>query len=121
MPHTKKLTKEDLETCQAVARLLSEHKARYGLSQIALGKMIKRSPKTISAIVNGRMSVTLDVGMALAKAFDVPVTEIMPKLSAINSSSGHSEIIDDIEDLSPENREMARRMVRRLLDSQEDD
>lgn len=120
MPHSEKLTGEEIESCAEVARIFAEHRSRYGLTQVALARMIKKSPKTVSAIMTARMRINVDMGIALAKALEVPLVQILPKLSELDASSPQSEIMGDLGELTPENREMARKMVRRLLDSQED-
>lgn len=120
MPHTVKLTSENIAECEAVARLLKEANEKTGMTQPELGKMIGKSAKTISGIVNKRMRVTVPVARKLAKAFGVPVTEILPWVAELSVESAYSDIIEDYQELSDENQAIVRRTIRNLIDSQED-
>lgn len=86
-----------------------------------VAKMIGRSPKLISAIVNHRTRVTIDVARGLAKVFGVPVTQILPWTETLSDDQATTEfhaVIEDLKDLTPENRAIALRMIRNLADSQ---
>ena len=119
MPHTTVLTKDNLEECRRVKELYESDKGRLKLTHAQLGKMIGRSPKTVSAIINGKMKVTLEVGRRLSKVFGVPLSDILPWTAALNGDSRISDIVEDISELDEENLSHARRMIRNLLDSQE--
>ena len=116
-----KLTPENIKECEEVRRLLAIEKARTGMTQATLAKMVGRSPKLITAIVNYRTRVTPDIGLKLARVFNVPLTQILPwtkKLREDSLEREFSAMIDDFQALNPENREIALRMIRNLLDSQ---
>jgi len=119
MPHTTNITDENLQECAAVKKLFEIEKARTGLTQVQLGEMIGKTDKSVSAIVNGKMRVTLDLGRKLAKVFGVPLAEILPWTSTLATDGKIADVIDDLQDLSDENLMVARRMVRNLLDTQE--
>lgn len=119
MPHTTNLSEEDKDACRRVRNLFEAEKSRSKLKHDDVGKMIGRSGKTISAIVNGDMRVTVPVARKLAKVFKVPVTEILPWVAELQSDTEVTEFIADVKDLTPENLEVAHRLVRNLLDSQE--
>lgn len=120
MPHTTKMSKTDLEACEAVRKLFEAEAARTGMTQIVLGKMIKKSPKTVSAMMKGKMRVTLPVAKQLAKVFSVPITDILPWLAEVLGDAESFDIIADVQDLNEENLQVIRRMVRNLIDSQEE-
>lgn len=120
MPHTVKLTDENRKECQAVARLFREASQKTGMTQPELGKLIGKSGKSISSIINERMRVTVPVARGLAKAFGVPVTEILPWLEELGSQGQYADIIDDYQDLNPGNQAIVRRTIRNLIDSQEE-
>ncbi len=118
-----KMSPEAIKECENVKKLFLQEKARSGMTHAILGKMIGKSPKLISAIVNNRTKVTIDVGRRLAKVFNVPLTEILPWTEEIGLDQGsveHWAIIEDLQALSPENRVVAIRMIRNLLESQEE-
>lgn len=119
MPHTESMTKENREECARVNELFLAEKSRTKMTHKVLGKLIGKSDKTVSAIVNGRMRITIDVGRKLAKVFGVPLAEILPWTASLTGDSEMSDVIDDLQDLDPGNREIARRLIRNLLDSQE--
>jgi len=114
------MSETDLETCRIVKRLFDEERNRSGLTQLMLSKMIGKSPQTVSAILNKKMPVTLKVAQSLSKVFDVPVTEILPSLAGIVDDPENFDIIADAQNLTAENRAVLRRMIRNLLDSQEE-
>lgn len=120
MPHSENMTSENLEECARVKALFDQQKRLIGMTHKTLGKMVGKSDKTISAIVNGRMRVTIDMGRKFAKVFGVPLSEILPWTAVLSGDSEMSDVIDDLQDLNAENREIARRMIRNLLDSQEE-
>ena len=120
MPHTANLSDENIQECRNVARLLKEENRKTGMTHQILGKMIGRSPKSISAIVNERMRVTVPVARSMAKVFGVPVTEILPWAATLSADNAFADVIDDLRELNSENQQIVRRMVRNLIDSQED-
>lgn len=119
MPHTTKMSKSDLESCLAVKKLFDRESSRTGMTQIVLARMIGKSPKTISAMLNGNMRVTLPVAKKLAKVFSVPITDILPWLAEVLGDAESFDIIADVQDLNDENLEVIRRMIRNLLETQE--
>lgn len=120
MPHSDNLTKQDIASCKVVAELLAQKKAQTGMNQKVLAKMAKTSDKTISAIVNARMRVPVELAIRLAEALEVHPGKILPALANIKPIDDHSDFVTMIDRLDQENLEVARRMVRKLLDSQED-
>ena len=119
MPHSTALTKENLAECANVKRLLSVEKHRIGMTHRTLGKMIGKSDKTISAIVNGRMRVTVPVARKLAKVFGVPLADILPWTADLADSTGEmAEFIEHYRDLDLTNRKLLERMMLNLLESQ---
>jgi DNA-binding XRE family transcriptional regulator len=119
VPHTHIMTPDNLIECANVRKLFHEHRCKAGMTQAVLAKMVGRSPKTISAIVNARMRVTIDMGRKLAQIFGVPLVEILPWTASLTVDGDYADIIDDLQDLSDENQRFVRRMVRSLLESQE--
>lgn len=119
MPHTTKMTDEDRDACTRVRKLFMAEKSRSKTTYDDVGRMIGKSGKTVSAIVNADMRVTVPVARKLAKVFDVPVSDILPWVAELQSDAQVSDFIADVKDLTPENQEVARRLVRNLLDSQE--
>lgn len=120
MPHSDNLTRQDVESCKVVARLLAEKKSQTGMTQKTLAKIVKTSDKTISAIVNARMRVPMDMAIKIADALDAHPGEILPELANISPLNDNSEILELIQRLDQENFLTARRMIRKLLDSQEE-
>lgn len=118
MSHATKMAAENLVECENVKRLFLREKERVGMTHETLGKMIGKSNKTISAIVNGKTRVTVPVARKLAKVFGVPVVDILPWVSELDSDVSKMDLMEDFQNLTDENKEVARRMVRSLLDSQ---
>lgn len=121
MQKNTKLTPENIAECKVVRSLLFKEKDRSGMTHATLAKMIGKSPKLISAIVNCRTRVTIDVARSLAKVFGVPLSEILPwteTLGPDKDTAAFSTVIEDLRDLTPENREIAIRMIKNLIDSQ---
>lgn len=120
MPNKANLSEDQLVECLNVRKLLAHHKETYGMTQHTLGKLIGRNSRTVSAIVNGRIPVTTHIAKKIAKVFEVPLSEILPWAADLESNNAHSEFIEDLNELSHENRAVVLRMIRKLLESQED-
>lgn len=119
VPHTENMSEQNKIECANVKRLFERERERSGMTQATLARMVKKSPKTISAVVNGRMRVTVELGNAFAKVFGVPLVSILPWTATINTDNNFADVIADLEQLTEENRKVALRMIRNLLDSQE--
>ncbi|WP_299076731.1 helix-turn-helix transcriptional regulator [uncultured Paraglaciecola sp.] len=119
MPHTVKMSPENIAEYRNVRELFENEKRRSGMTHATLGKMIGKSPKTVSAIVNARMRVTIDMGRKLARVFGVPLVQILPWTANLTADGDYADIIDDLQDLDEENQKIVRRMIRNLLDSQD--
>lgn len=120
MPHSDNLTEGDLESCREFARLLKEARAKKGLKQIDVAGLVGTTDKTISAMKHGKMRVPVDIAIQAAKVFEVPASQILPKLKNVNSDAAQLEIMTDLSKLNEQNLGSARRMIRKLLDSQSD-
>ena len=119
MPHRTKMTPENLEECRRVRELILAEKARSKITYKDVGKMIDKSEKTVAAIVTGRLKVSLEVGQSLSKVFGVPLAEILPWTALLGANSEASHLLADLQDLTPENLLVAKRLIRNLADSQE--
>ena len=55
---------------------LKEHRARLGVNQQEMGRLVGVSRQTISLIERGDYSPSVSLALKLAKIFEVPVEEI---------------------------------------------
>lgn len=119
MPHSTKLSNEDKAACRELAKLLRQRKDLDGMTHKDLGKLIGMSDKSVSAMVNGRMRISINTGRRLSRIFNVPLTQILPWTAEIAEESYKLiNVIELYRQLDDPSQDIAEQMIQMLLAKQ---
>ena len=120
MPHSTKLTEENLRDCERATAIIEQYRKEHKLSYNEIGRLIGRTGKTINAIRSKKMRVSIVVARRLANLTGKAPGDILSWLNTAGLSGEIGEMVEDISELNESNLKTIRRQIRTALDSQED-